>query len=115
MDSVLVELEVLKNTDIINSKEMLKMIKRLQELSAVNGELGNDLELSYQQIRSLEQHRDRLIHESEIRARQGDLSMQQEMEQDLEQDVESLDANMPPVLDHIKLETHSQREEIDMF
>jgi len=29
MDSVLVELEVLKNTDIINSKEMLKMIKRL--------------------------------------------------------------------------------------
>jgi len=26
MDSVLVELEVLKNTDIINSKEMLKMI-----------------------------------------------------------------------------------------
>lgn len=44
MDSVLVELEVLKNTDIINSKEMLKMIQRLQELSAVNGELGNDLE-----------------------------------------------------------------------
>jgi hypothetical protein len=33
--------------------------------------------------------------------------MQQEMEQDLEQDVESLDANMPPILNHIKLETHS--------
>ena len=29
MDALCVELEVLKNTDIINSKEMLKMIARL--------------------------------------------------------------------------------------
>ena len=29
MDAFFVELEVLKNTDIINSREMLKMIARL--------------------------------------------------------------------------------------
>jgi len=75
MEQVRVELEVLKNTDIINSKEMLKMISRLQELSAINAQLGSDLERSEDQRRSLEQHRDQLIYEIEIKKRHRDLSI----------------------------------------
>lgn len=53
MEYLFVELETLKQKDMVSSREMIKLITRLQELGGQNGEMKSELEQSMFQIKSL--------------------------------------------------------------